>query len=170
MDKATREENFKETDRIAKEIIAASARAKREKSERLLKARLAQKADAVRKPFKLLVDRTENHDNLRNIFALFILASYARQARLITATQGLMILGQGLRRNGPWPEPGNQLRISKFRKRTTSGAYSTRCAAAPRLLTKSYSGPAVLPGRRVFCENLCPKICQNVGLGRSSLS
>lgn len=27
MDKATREENFKETDRIAKEIIAASARA-----------------------------------------------------------------------------------------------------------------------------------------------
>jgi hypothetical protein len=58
MDKATREKSFEETNRIAKEIITALARAKTEKSERLLRTRVeAQQADAARKPPSHLVER-----------------------------------------------------------------------------------------------------------------
>jgi hypothetical protein len=41
INKAIREKRFEETDKTAKELIEAAAVARREKSERLLKARLA---------------------------------------------------------------------------------------------------------------------------------
>jgi hypothetical protein len=41
INKAMREKRFEETDKTAKELIEAAAAARREKSERLLKARLA---------------------------------------------------------------------------------------------------------------------------------
>jgi hypothetical protein len=41
VNKAMREKRFEETDKTAKELIEAAAVARREKSERLLKARLA---------------------------------------------------------------------------------------------------------------------------------
>jgi hypothetical protein len=41
MKKAMREERFEETDKVAKKLIEAAAKAKSEKSERLRNARLA---------------------------------------------------------------------------------------------------------------------------------